>query len=220
MPAGCSSPIRSTIRFATGCPLPSRIWASNGPRTWPASQCGSTGCVALQIGRKPPVRLSTYWQETLVAEVAGPDPAKGATRIAASESGKWAEGNPKHAPGRLMRSPRPALTPLPRSRRPEVRVSSAQGAGGKRSPALGQPLPRRPRLRDQGVRRGQAAARPGRGAPRPNPARRPQIICPAMPAGSGHPGHRPERVALDSGSRFAPAGMTVRAQYGRPSLWM
>jgi len=40
--------------------------------------------VALQIGPKPPVRLSTYWQDTLVAEVAGPDPAKGAARIAAS----------------------------------------------------------------------------------------------------------------------------------------
>jgi len=90
--------------------------------------------VALQIGPKPPVRLSTYWQETLVAEVAGPDPAKGATRIAASvpaaESRKWTEGNPKPAPGRLMRSPRPALTRLPRSRRLEVRVSSAQGGKG------------------------------------------------------------------------------------------
>jgi nuclease S1 len=56
-------------------------------------------CVALQIGSKPPVRLSTYWGETLVAEVVGPDPAKGAARIAASvpaaESQKWAEGNPE-----------------------------------------------------------------------------------------------------------------------------
>jgi hypothetical protein len=56
-------------------------------------------CIALQIGAKPPVRLSTYWEDTLPAEVAGPDPAKGAARIAASlpaaESQKWAEGNPE-----------------------------------------------------------------------------------------------------------------------------
>jgi hypothetical protein len=56
-------------------------------------------CIALQIGSKPPVRLSTYWEETLPAEVAGPDPAKGAARIAASlppaESQKWAEGTPE-----------------------------------------------------------------------------------------------------------------------------
>jgi len=55
-------------------------------------------CVAVQIGSKPPVRLS-YWQDTLVADVVGPDPAKGAARIAASvpaaESQKWAEGNPE-----------------------------------------------------------------------------------------------------------------------------
>jgi hypothetical protein len=55
-------------------------------------------CIALQIGSKPPVRLSTYWEEILVAEVAGPDPAKGAARIAAAlpaaESQKWAEGTP------------------------------------------------------------------------------------------------------------------------------
>jgi nuclease S1 len=56
-------------------------------------------CIALQIGSKPPVRLSTYWEDTLPAEVAGPDPAKGAARIAAAlppaESQKWAEGNPE-----------------------------------------------------------------------------------------------------------------------------
>jgi len=56
-------------------------------------------CTALQIGSNPPVRLSSYWQGTLVAEVVGPDPAKGAARIAASvpaaESRKWAEGNPE-----------------------------------------------------------------------------------------------------------------------------
>jgi hypothetical protein len=56
-------------------------------------------CIALQIGSKPPVRLSTYWEDTLPGEVAGPDPAKGAARIAASlpaaESQKWAEGNPE-----------------------------------------------------------------------------------------------------------------------------
>jgi hypothetical protein len=56
-------------------------------------------CIALQIGDKPPVRLSTYWQETLVAEVAGPDAAKGAARIAgsiaASDAQKWAQGAPE-----------------------------------------------------------------------------------------------------------------------------
>ena len=56
-------------------------------------------CVAVQIGSKPPVRLSSYWQEVLVAEVVGSDPAKGAARIAASvpaaEAQKWAEGNPE-----------------------------------------------------------------------------------------------------------------------------
>ena len=62
-----------------------------------ADQGGS--CIALQIGAKPPVRLSTYWGEILVAEAAGPDPAKGASRIAATlpaaESQKWAEGTPE-----------------------------------------------------------------------------------------------------------------------------
>ncbi len=56
-------------------------------------------CVALQIGSKPPVRLSSYWETMLVAEVAGPDPAKGAARLAAAvpaaEAQKWAEGNPE-----------------------------------------------------------------------------------------------------------------------------
>src|SRR5216684_9063294 len=56
-------------------------------------------CVALQIGSKAPVRLSSYWGDTLVAEVVGPDPAKGAARIAASvpaaEAQKWAAGNPE-----------------------------------------------------------------------------------------------------------------------------
>jgi hypothetical protein len=56
-------------------------------------------CIALQFGSKPPVRLSTYWQETLVAEVAGPDPVGGAARIAASvpaaESQQWAAGVPE-----------------------------------------------------------------------------------------------------------------------------
>src|SRR5712691_7343404 len=56
-------------------------------------------CVAVQIGSKPPVRLSSYWQDVLVAEVVGSDPAKGAARIAASvpaaEAQKWAEGNPE-----------------------------------------------------------------------------------------------------------------------------
>jgi hypothetical protein len=56
-------------------------------------------CIALQIGSKPPVRLSSYWEDTLVAAVAGADPAKGAASIAASlvaaDSQKWAEGTPE-----------------------------------------------------------------------------------------------------------------------------
>src|SRR6266853_6560710 len=56
-------------------------------------------CIAVQIGSKPPVRLSTYWRDTLVAEVVGSDPAKGAARIAASvpaaEAQKSAEGTPE-----------------------------------------------------------------------------------------------------------------------------
>jgi hypothetical protein len=56
-------------------------------------------CVALQIGAKPPVRLSSYWDDTLVGEVAGSDAAQGAAHIAAAvpaaEAQKWAEGNPE-----------------------------------------------------------------------------------------------------------------------------
>src|SRR5712691_8215497 len=56
-------------------------------------------CIALQIGTKPPVRLSTYWEDTLVAEVAGSDAAKGGARLAASlpaaDAQKSAEGTPE-----------------------------------------------------------------------------------------------------------------------------
>jgi hypothetical protein len=56
-------------------------------------------CVALQIGPAAPVRLSSYWEETMVTQVVGPDAAKGAARIAASvpaaEAQKWADGNPE-----------------------------------------------------------------------------------------------------------------------------
>jgi S1/P1 Nuclease len=56
-------------------------------------------CIALQIGSKPPVRLSSYWEDTLVAEVAGADPAKGAASIAAAlpaaDAQKSAEGTPE-----------------------------------------------------------------------------------------------------------------------------
>src|SRR5204862_20271 len=55
-------------------------------------------CTAVQIGAKPPVRLSTYWQNTLVGEVVGRDPAGGAARIlasvAAADAQKWAAGDP------------------------------------------------------------------------------------------------------------------------------
>jgi hypothetical protein len=56
-------------------------------------------CIALQIGGKPPVRLATYWQETLVNAVVGSDPAKGAAHILGTVSQadlqKWAEGKPE-----------------------------------------------------------------------------------------------------------------------------
>jgi S1/P1 Nuclease len=56
-------------------------------------------CVALQIGEKPPVRLSSYWQSTLAGEAIGGDPAKGAAQIAASvppaEAPKLAAGTPE-----------------------------------------------------------------------------------------------------------------------------
>jgi hypothetical protein len=56
-------------------------------------------CTAVQLGPKPPVRLSAYWEDTLVRQVAGSDTAGGAVRIAASlgaaDAQKWAEGNPE-----------------------------------------------------------------------------------------------------------------------------
>jgi hypothetical protein len=56
-------------------------------------------CTAVQIGAKPPVRLSTYWQSTLVGEVVGRDAAAGAARILtsvpAADAQKWAAGNPE-----------------------------------------------------------------------------------------------------------------------------
>jgi S1/P1 Nuclease len=56
-------------------------------------------CTAVQIGGKPPVRLSTYWQTTLVGEVVGRDPAAGAARLLASvapgDMQSWAGGDPE-----------------------------------------------------------------------------------------------------------------------------
>ena len=43
MPAVCSCPTQCTTTSATGCPLPSRIWASSRSRT-SSDPCGSTGC--------------------------------------------------------------------------------------------------------------------------------------------------------------------------------
>ena len=55
-------------------------------------------CVALQIGSTPPVRLSAYWEETLVRQVVGPDAAGGAARLVAAlppEAQQWAGGTPE-----------------------------------------------------------------------------------------------------------------------------
>lgn len=56
-------------------------------------------CVAIQVGSEPPMRLSRYWQERLVGELAGRDAAKGAARLLASigtaELSDWPRGHPE-----------------------------------------------------------------------------------------------------------------------------
>jgi hypothetical protein len=56
-------------------------------------------CVALMLpGAKTPVRLSAYWDDTLVVEAAGKDPAKAAVLIVAgltpADKEKWSGGTP------------------------------------------------------------------------------------------------------------------------------
>jgi hypothetical protein len=56
-------------------------------------------CVALLLpGEKTPVRLSVYWDDTLVVEAEGKDPAKAATeivaRLTAADVRKWSSGTP------------------------------------------------------------------------------------------------------------------------------
>lgn len=56
-------------------------------------------CIALlPPGAKTPVRLSTYWDDTLVVEAEGKDPAKAAaeivTRLTAADVRKWSNGTP------------------------------------------------------------------------------------------------------------------------------
>ena len=56
-------------------------------------------CVALMFpAAKTPVRLSTYWDDTLVVEAAGKDPAKAAVQIVAgltpADIQKWSGGSP------------------------------------------------------------------------------------------------------------------------------
>jgi S1/P1 Nuclease len=56
-------------------------------------------CVALLLpGAQAPVRLRTYWDDTLVADAAGKDPAKAASEIVAAltpaEIRKWSNGGP------------------------------------------------------------------------------------------------------------------------------
>ena len=57
-------------------------------------------CVALQVGAaKAPVRLVTYWENTLVGEVIGRDPQKAAARIVSElkpeDVQKWAANTPQ-----------------------------------------------------------------------------------------------------------------------------
>jgi hypothetical protein len=56
-------------------------------------------CTALQIGAaKTPVRLSAYWENTLVGEAIGRDPSQAAARLTAgvapTDAQKWATGDP------------------------------------------------------------------------------------------------------------------------------
>lgn len=55
-------------------------------------------CTALQVAGRPPVRLATYWEETLVREVVGPNAEQGAARIAAAippaAARRWGAGTP------------------------------------------------------------------------------------------------------------------------------
>ena len=56
-------------------------------------------CVALMLpAAKTPVRLSAYWDDTLVVEAAGKDPAKAAVQIVAgltpADIQKWSGGSP------------------------------------------------------------------------------------------------------------------------------
>lgn len=55
-------------------------------------------CTAVQVGSKPPVRLSTYWEATLVRQVAGGNAAQAATRVFAAippDARSWSEGSPE-----------------------------------------------------------------------------------------------------------------------------
>lgn len=55
-------------------------------------------CVALQIGSKPPVRLSTYWEEIVVRQIVGSDAANGAARLMTglpAEAQQWGAGTPE-----------------------------------------------------------------------------------------------------------------------------
>jgi hypothetical protein len=56
-------------------------------------------CTVVQIGSQPPLRLSSYWDEKLVRQVAGVNLAQAAVRLAAeippAEARSWAEGTPE-----------------------------------------------------------------------------------------------------------------------------
>ena len=54
-------------------------------------------CVAVQIGGKPPVRLATYWETTLPAEVIGANPIQAAGKLAAApaDAKSGAAGDPE-----------------------------------------------------------------------------------------------------------------------------
>src|SRR5947207_5578888 len=92
-------------------------------------------CTAVQIGAKPPVRLSSYWQSTLVGEVVGRDPAAGVARILAAVPGadvqEWAAGNPESWALESHEVARPSSTAFPRTARPANTLSPAREANRK-----------------------------------------------------------------------------------------
>ena len=95
-------------------------------------------CIAVQIGSKPPVRLSTYWEETLVREVVGrqrrrrarPRSPRRSPPMRELERGQSGELGARQ----LSRSPRASIYALPPSRRRKARNSRPRRARAEPCP--------------------------------------------------------------------------------------